>query len=579
MATCTVDISQLYRTLNNPYATSIVRSGYGSPAGPPPERDMPSAWSIKVFLGDDAYQLGWFYDPETMRITSTYGEKGSASFGIVDDYEPYQVIPFRLEDALELRVQIWNLSETYCYFDGFLADADPEVIGVRADGTEAVRYQVSCKDLYGELERESVNKLYTSKKHGFILRDVLWNYTTLDPSDIDPNLGFLVDSYPIKSKRPSQILEHIANLTDTTYIIEPVTRKIKLVSKTDAAVRFNLTVNETNKYDLFDKDSFKIRRQNDLVHNVIEFWYRPRYTAGTVNVSQGTNIVAGHGSPPATDWEGLLPPMQFKLANSSAVYTAEKNNSSGATQEWRLSSNYAESTSGGAGTNQPYELRSDEPSPVYVTDQMSIGLYRALRKDSGRFVYKVSSDENYFTYAEAKRFAGAMLAMARPLPQGQATTYTSVWSWQPLLAGMVLPFDLPTTKRYVGDVVVQQIVIEDEGGTVDAELNQYGQVHPYCKIRLSFDATLSKWQAQFRKLMLEAQKVKINLDDTLNKISVQVPELLVMKDCVHPSEPISISELLSLDDPLYARIETEGPLFYSQQSYSLNRFDYAFSTV
>jgi hypothetical protein len=584
VSNCSIDINQLYSSLNNPSTSPhFLNPNYVEPDGPG------CAWSIKIYFEGTAYQFNWFYGSQSMEISSVFGERGSARFVIADYDEEGSVLPFIPVE--EQYIEVYNVNEDQLYFAGYIREVNPRLLTVRADNTEACEYTIGCTDLYHELERKPVRKVYTNKKLGFILRDVISRYTNLDASEIDSQIGFNVESYPINAKYPSQVLTHIAELTNTTYFIEPGTRKLRLLAKEDGGASYPITIGDDNLYDYFDRDTFSLRRQNDTIKNQIEFWFSERYDKGTVNVSNGSHTVVAHGDPPETDWDDLPANLQFKLANSDAIYTVQKNNSMGATQDLTLSSNFAEATA----TNQAYELRGNRRR-LFVSDEESIGLMRSLRGDDGIFTYVVSEDQNALTWSEARRFATAMLALSRPLPQGQGTSYNTVFPFFPLQAGMVLNFNLPNSKRFIGGVVIQQLTVRDLGGEVDQTDFPSGQLHPLLQLDFTFSATMTQTQTQMRKMMQDLRKVRVNLDETAVEDYRRMADTFALKDCVHIALPQSISEGLILSDDFQAslpiealeslscteelliRSETLGPLFYTEQAHTTNLLDYSFSS-
>lgn len=563
---CVIDINQLYNGLNNPATSSnFLNPNYVEPDGPG------CAWSIKIYYNNTAYQFSWFYSSQSMEITSVFGERGSAKF-VIDDYdEESSILPF--VPVEEQYIEIYNFTEEQLYFAGYIRDVQARLLAVRSDGSEACEYTLTCTDLFHELERKPVRKVYTNKKLGFILRDVIKRFTTLDASAIDSTLGITVASYPINAKYPSQVLTNIAELTNTTYFIEPKTRRLWLLPRDDGGATFPTSITDENLYDYFDRDTFSLRRQNDAIKNQIEFWFDERYDKGTVNVSHGSATVLGFGSPPLTDWDDLPANLQFKLKNSDAVYTVQKNNSGGGAQDLTLSSVYAETTA----TNQPYELRGNRRR-LFVSDEESIGLMRTLRGDDGIFTYVVSEDQNALTWDEARRFASAMLALSRPLPQGQATTYNTVFPYFPLLAGKVLGFSLPNSKHFIGNVVIQQIIIRDLGGQVDEADFPGGETHPLLQIDFIFTATLTQAQTQMRKIMQDLRKVQVNADDKAVEDYRRIAETFALKDCVHIDAPIPLAEQLRLSEEILSREVTDGPLFYTEMAFTTNLVDYSFSS-
>lgn len=568
MTNCSIDLNQLYSALNNPASQAdFLNPDYVEPTGPL------CSWSILIFHEGTGYEFAWFYASQSMSITLSFGERGQARFVIEDYDEDATVMPFIPVE--EMYVEVWNRDQDYLYFAGYTRDVLQGYRHTRADGTEAATYTITCTDLFHELERcnegGSVNRVYQNKTLGFILRDVINRYTVLDGSDIDPALGYTVESFPIAAKTPAQVLQQIMELTGTTWVIEPGTKKVKLLSRDDGAVRFPVQITEDNKYSFFDYETFSIRRQNDTLHNQVEFWFNEKYTRGTVNVSQTSNIVVGHGASPETDWDALPGDLSFKLSASSAIYRVEKNLSSGLTQELRLSSAFAEATA----TNQAYELRGRRRR-VFASDAESIGMMRTLGRGTGIFNIVMTDDGNAYTFAEARIRASGLLTLSRPLPQGSGETDTWAWPYQPLLAGMVLSFNLPTSKRFVGDVIVQTVQITDIGGEVAAHENPYGQAHPKCKVTLTWTATLTKLQAQLRKAMQAQQQVKVDLEQVDVEDYRRIPETFVIKECLHTSLPTDITETVSLTDAVAVRTEEGDPLAYYELDYYLNEVDFAF---
>lgn len=562
MTTCQIDVNAYFASLSNPGTTeNFVRPNYGDPAGPPVVTSYDlgdTPWSIKIFYNGTAYEFSWFYVGQTMRIHKIFSQRGSFGFHIADDDEYDQMVPFRPVE--EMPVEIWAGSHQYA--SGYISDVDSIYKSQRADLSDAAVYVISCTDLYQELELEPVLETYTGKRLGFILKDVLTRYTTLDASDIDPLLGFEVQSFPINEKLPSQVLNHIADILGMTYWIESSTRKVKLTTKDSNGTRFDTQFTDANIYDYFDCDTFSLRKETDKIKTAIKLRYRSRYSAGTVNVAQNSNIVAAFGGSPETQWDGLPAGLEFKLADSDAVYTVEENLSSGATQELRLSSDYKESTD----TDQAYELRGNY-TYAYVSDEAAALSIKAIRGGgTGIRTYTVSVDDNFFTSYEAFQFAQSLLALSKPLPKGRGTTFNSVFKELPLEAGRSMSFDLERTRRFVGDVAVQEFIITDLGGTT--QIN--GETHPFCQIDCVFTSVMTSDQAQWRKIMQDLRKVQVGLggdDDVVRHI--RISDTLLLKDCIHVDDPVPITDTLTLDDEISTRsIDTGRVLFYTELDYT-----------
>lgn len=563
---CQPDPSQIFNTYNTGDSGSFLKPGYTEP------ELYGGSFSIKVFYDGVAYEFNHFYTSQTMDIVSTFGQRGQATFQITDPYAEESILPF--VPINEMYIEIWNSTGTHLYFAGYIRDVDPRLIEVRDDLTEAAEFTITCTDLYHELERRSITDIYIGKKIGFILRDVITRYTTLDARGIDATAGFVIDSYPINAKTPSQVVTNLIDLLgDTTYFIDGAERKFYLLDKAGGGASFETQITSANLYNYFDRDTFSIRQQTDKIHNEIELHFNLKYSTGTVNVENGSNIVVGFGSPPITDWDDLPADLRFKVSGETAVYTVNDNLSSGATQELRLSSAYQETTA----TDQEYELIGHR-TRVRVSDSQSQGLLGRVRGDDGRFVFVVSEDNNSFTYSEARRFAQALLSLSNPLPKGQGTTFNTVFQDLPLCAGKILKLRTQEAKRFVGDVVVQQVRLTDLGGEIESYEHSSGQPQPNLQIDFTFTATLNSKQAQMRKVMMDLRKVEVNVEDGNIQRYAQLKETMVWGDCIHAKSPIQLSEGVRFDQSITTRRVDDTALYYTEKDYTTSPVDYSFTT-
>lgn len=569
MARCEINLADLYGSQANPATlTNFLQADYGDPEGPPYGIDLNCAWSILIFYNGVGYELKWFYQSQSMQIVSTFSQRGSVTFKLEDYDHDRQLLPFIPTE--EMPYEIWNEARDHQYAAGYTKSPTQRMLYVRDDLTEAAEYTIQGTDLYEELEREPVYGIYTGKKLGFILRDVINRDTTLDGTDIDPNLGFVVDSFPINEKYPSQILNHICSLLGATYWIEASTRKVKVTLTSDSGSRFNTAITDDNLYDVFDSKTFEIGRQSDTLKNRVKFWFTEKYSKGTVSVGSDDSIVAAFGDPPETEWDNLKPPLQFRVSGETAVYSVQDNLSSGIVQELRLSSPYV----GADASNVAYELLGRRRY-VYVTDEESIGVMRRIRGDSGKFTYVVSEDGNNFTFNEARRFAQALLTLSKPLPKGKATTYNDTFQELPLTAGRVLSFNLPQSKRFVGDVVVQEIVLTDVGGAVEIG----DQIHPKLQIDFSFNATLTSAQAQLRKMMQDLRKVTVAMDESTDiEDYAELRDTYVQKDCIHINPKFDVRDEVTELDSVTRRVHHERGIYYTDLDFTWGPWSLAFTS-
>jgi len=391
---CLIDQVTLYSSLNNP----LTQSGFLTPGWTEPTDLVPSAWSIKIYYSPTEYkQFGWYYKPETMRITNEYGQRGFFEFGLCDALsETSTDLPF--QPVEDLFVWIQNYAETYTYAAGYIKKSRKKLVDgfARDDGTEQGDYSIQCVDLFAELERKPVKRVYTDVVLGFLVKDVIQRYTTLDASDIDTAAGLTIEYKRFTTQTPAQVLQWAADLMDWTYTINPENRKVIITNKTQGTVRVNFTVTDDNVYDYFDFETFDIGRDTDNIKNTVELTYFEKFPLGPVNVAITSNVVAAHNTN-VTDWENIPPETSFYV-NSDTLYRVEKNLTADPTKELRLSSAYAEAS----GTAVEGFLRGWRKTLV-VTNETSIGFFKQIRGDDGIFTLVLSEDTNHFTFVEGEQ--------------------------------------------------------------------------------------------------------------------------------------------------------------------------------
>jgi hypothetical protein len=507
---CTLDATTVFNALTNASLTA----NFLNPNYVTPELNN-SGWKVKIFYQGSPYEFQPWLISQTMTIEEGYGERGRASFNIANMAE----LPFIPNQ--EQLVEIWNCTENYLYFRGYISSVHPIFIRQSSDLTERQILEVVCTDLYHQLERKVINKVYTNQTLGFILRDVIRTYTSLDHTGIDATTGALAASFRINSQTPAQVVERIMSTMDWTYWIDPVTTKM-FVGERGSVTNLIESIDDITLYEKFINNEIDIQTNYDGVKNVIIMEFTLKYGTGLCNVSNGSNIVLGVG----TYWDNIpAADLKFQLDGSDAVYSIEKNNSAGVTQEFRLSSPFAEAT----GTGVPYFIFGTRKK-IRIRDASSINMMAALRGDDGEFAYLFTLDDNAYTTEEAREIAQTMLLLSRPGAKGQGKTNNHLFPLQDVRAGRTIAFSLPSTKRFTGDTIIQNLTITDTGAVMP-DPNVPGAYYPVVEYDLDFTHNLFK----LRSLMMTKLRI------------IGFSLILLFLSIVSMSERTSLSILLTLN--------------------------------
>lgn len=508
---CTLDQVTIFNVLTN----ASLMANFLNPNYVVPDSPM-SAWVIKIYYQNTAYEFSYHMVGASMSIEEGYGERGRATFQLINNYD----MPFI--PVNEQLVEIWNRTENYLYFKGYITGVHPRFIRQLDDLTEKQILEIVCTDLYHQLERKVINKIYEGQTLGFILRDVIRTYTSLDHTGIDATQGAVAASFRINSQTPAQVLERILSTMDWTYWIDPVTTKLFVGERGSLTVQIE-NIDDVTLYDKFVNNEIDIQPNYDGVKNVIIMEFTLKYATGLCNVSNGSTIVLGVG----TTWDNIpVADLKFQRVGSDAVYSVEKNNSAGVTQELRLSSAYDEAT----GTGVAYTLFGTRKR-IRILDSASINMMAALRGDDGQFSYLFTLDDNAYTVEEAREIAQTMLALSRPGVKGQGRTNNHLFPIQDVRAGRTIAFNLPSSKRFTGDVIIQNVTITDTGAMFK-DPNSVADYYPVVEYELDFTSNLFKLRSQLRKLMMDVRRIQISDDETVEDFWV-ISDTAYARDCLH----------------------------------------------
>lgn len=517
--------------------TPTTSPGFLTPGYVEPTDLLPSAWSVRIYYTPTLYkQFTWFIKPETMKGTATLGQRGPFEF-VIDDSVRYAStgLPFQPVEGLYVVVQ--NYQETYVYAAGYIAKCPKKTVSgyARDDGTEQGEYHVQCTDLFQELEWKTVDRQFINVRIGRIVKDAIDIFTNLDASDIDPFSGIDIALKRFKTETPAQVIQWAADIMNWTYIIDPATRKVKILAKDNTGIIIPQQITDDNVYDYFDVDTFELGRDADTLKNQIEFWYNEKFFLGAVNTAAPAdplaNVIVANGAN-TTDWTSIPSGTDFYVQSSTALYSVEKNLTANPPKELRLSSAFKEGALVGvAGWIKGWRKH------LFVTNEQSVSYVQSIRGGDGVVKFVLTEDSNNFTTEEARIFAAAQLALSSPLAYGRAQTSNDVFNFLPLREGMVIDFDLVKRKGFKGKIAIQSLAWSDMGGEIEPDESFDGAYHPHLALDLEFTPVLTGETAQARKTSQDLRRVYINdLAETQESYS-RLNENIIVKDCIHVRKP------------------------------------------
>lgn len=529
------DVPAVVPPINNPFnPTSLLNPLFvDDPSFPT------SGFSILIYLGNVAYEFTKFYNPPTMTIEDNRGfERGQATFTITDFSPTNECLPFI--PPVDAIIEIWNFSRDDLFFRGKITDVSGNLIVRRCNLTEVTGYEIRAHNKSSELERKLVSEHYTNVKTGFILRDLIRRFTFFDYTDIDPTMGQTIIDVRFSRVYVADCIQRILDLEPTwVFWIDALTNKAQAG---DASVSLNTILNAVEApwmpndvYALFDAPSLKLSYDTSIIRNHVEFFYNGLYSAGTVSVSPGDDTVFGQN----TEFTRYVKEgAKFRINSSTAEYTVEKvlNDLS-----FRLSSEYKEPLE----TAVPYTI-SGSRMVIVVEDTASIARMAAINNEvgplAGLYEYIVPADSNSYTRDEAFQIANShLLKYSQPLIKGEATSDNTKIPLTGMMAGQVVHFELPTSRKMSVDAVIQRFVRKDTGGIICREETDPldTRIDPFMIYSFDFQDRIFDVRNQIKRLMADVRRNGIKDDADVEEVKI-VTENVFIDDCVALLEPLQI---------------------------------------
>lgn len=533
--------------LTNPTATpNFINANYTEPTNKPAPN-----FSIQIYVGETPYEFKRHYLAGTAEGEGVYASRGFCSFQIANDNRTAFNLPF-----LPVRYQKVVITDALGeIFTGYIKNTRREILGYRSDGSAMFNLTIECQDVWELLEEDTYNEVYISKKAGFILRDA-FTRAGFDVQDIDPDLGPTFDEYPVIEQFPAEVINHILGLIDYTYWIERTSLRPQVFAR-DSVQSELFRVDESNWTKLFD--DLELEEDDTGFANVILLTYRQKYSEGTANFENGSDVVLGYSGD--ENWVSL-PPDNLSIQNleTSETYAINLNNSEDEeTNELILQSNYKEDTD----DDVPYII-TGATNKIRVRDASSIQQIRSLKGGSGKKVKKIVLENVPMFKDQAKTVAKAELAIAkRSLCIGSASTIAQklgiLLDRSGPQEGRTIFFDLPESRGIRCSVRIESFRWADNS-TRNARID--GNTLQGLDYELEFTPSVTR--EQLRELSKKLAIAGVTTTDEYILDIESFSSIVAFKDCVTPVEPITAADqnIFEVEDGLdYREVETKTYYF------------------
>lgn len=528
--------------------------------------------SILIFINTTSYQFNQYYHNASLVIEENRGfERGSAKFTIVDSDPSKFNLPF--VPLIDMRIEIWNRSENDLLFTGRIAEVEATMFGNRrCDGTEVLQFDINCTDLKVDFERVLVAERYQNVTTGFIARDVIRRFTFFDESEIDPTQGGVVTDLRFNNEYVASVLQTILQLEPTwTFWFDYTNNKV-YIGETSNTQNTILNVTESNVYNYFGAYKpipFALTPDNSVVRNRVYFWYNSKYAEGTVSITEGDVIVSGQN----TLWLSyVLEGASIRFNGEPAEYSIQQVLSD---TELRISSpwqsvipNYTPSPV--ILTTVPYEIIGSETVAI-VEDPVSIAYMAQMNNEVGHnagvYEYKVPNDGTPYTREQAFQIANShLLRFIDPAISGKASSDNDRLPFRNLHAGQVIAFNLPTSRKVIADVVIQQLTKKDTGALLPRVDTDPGEdrIDPFLEYSFDFKDRIFDIRNQIKRLGIDIRRTTFG-DNTIIQDALSFGEAIYVSACFHLyAEPITINEPLKVDDSVLMHFPPSPGIYYTQ---------------
>ena len=140
---------------------------------------------------------------------------------------------------------------------------------------------------------------------------------------------------------------------------------------------------------------------------------------------------------------------------------------------------------------------------------------------------------------------------------------------------MFFEFDLPISKQIRATIAIQQLV-RREVPAVITRADGTNRIDPFMKFQFSFTDRRLFEHNQFLAVLNGLKQSRVDDDDEVFTDTI-VYDKIIIADCWTISEGFNVDEPVTVTDSIEWQQVTPDD-FYTEESYTLDMFNYAFST-
>lgn len=513
-----------------------------------------------IFFGADELDYGFHYVGKSLNINDPYAFEASiCKWTYVNNDSEKPNVPLKGLPPKNIRCIVYNEDRSRVIFNGYIIDSKKQVRwrdgdGVTSQIVEDELVNVTLKDYFTfQAKRFLIFDIYENVTTFFIMKDTINRHMKgVDGSSIDSSKGITITRWNINGLKPDEIIRRCLELEGNITIKfdhENESASIVEVGSTGTVI---LSLDETNVYDrMIRKDQFYLSKSEKMPNNTIFFYYIKKLNL-QCNFTNGSNAVAVNttGGNPVADMNEIKldggHTVHLNSPEDDGQYTISK---IVGTSDFRISPAWEGATTvpaagdaatitGAPGRHIATNIDHMETMANILgeTGQTNAGVFHVKFKKSDPM-----TDDEAWDYANAwlDRYTqssikdGKLITRNLTCLQGQTIPR----------AGDCVNFNLPISWVISEIGVIKNVNIRDTGAAL-ADVD----TDPELEYTFSFLDRLQVIDNQLERAYRDIKDTVIIGDDIIT-VFINMPELIVLNDCVTPTPPVEPEEdCLELDD-------------------------------
>lgn len=514
-------------------------------------------YQIRPFAYLAAYEFdyGFHYVHNSLRIVDNFGfEVSTLSVDIESTEYPYANLPMKGMPIYGLKWIVYNEDKSRVLFSGRGIDASRTgTLTQRPDGTDVYFFNLELQDFATfQFKRKKVKEIYENVTSHFLIVDACKKYApSIDVSSIDTSKGDNIVYWKINGDRLYEVINKILSDEGLTVRFNHEDESIEILEIGSGSAVI-MSIDDSTLYDVFDKKTFNITRNNPTLSNVGEYHYN-RKIALKVNVTNSSPAVAVNVTfNPEVKLTKFVTnngvnQSRIKISTSDQDYSIiEILNDT----DFRISPDFD-----GATNSSGVEATILTRGQLIQYNNENVETMAAILGEEGEYLAgefhgDIKKEDPMFEQ-EARDFLDAYLAaMSNYRVRGgkaETISFIDMGGLNIPRSGDSIKFSIPTSWGIDEEVIIRQVVIEqnrDAGG-----INPDSDVDSLLKYSFSFYDRIAIIENQLERLYRDSVETVTTNDDVMLTLIYQ-NENLILNDCVDVIAPNEVDEILELGDEI-----------------------------